>query len=206
MKRTSPESVRENLDELIRKHNLDYTAVSVMLKRNKAYIQQFIKRGSPKALSESDRETLALYFNVSQTELGGPPSLLHNAGAALHVISHVEDLNVTSIAMSENIAPIGNIASTRMKHLVIADDTMAPTLAPGDTIVIDTSETDICRDGIYLWYREGHAFVRRVTFNPIESSFIISCDNASRPEADFQGGTTSLKPPTGKIVWVAKRL
>lgn len=67
------DEVRRRLDELIRARGTDYLAVSRLLGRNPAYIQQFIKRGVPRALGERDRRLLAQYFGVSEEELGGPP-------------------------------------------------------------------------------------------------------------------------------------
>ena len=62
---------RQALDVLIRQRGEDYSSLSRLLGRNAAYIQQFIKRGTPKKLSEDDRRTLARYFGVDERELGG---------------------------------------------------------------------------------------------------------------------------------------
>mgnify|MGYP005839619919 CR=1 FL=1 len=67
------DEVRRRLDELIRARGTDYLAVSRLLGRNPAYIQQFIKRGVPRHLGERDRRLLAAYFGVDEAELGGPP-------------------------------------------------------------------------------------------------------------------------------------
>src|SRR3546814_14981547 len=66
------ENVREELDRLIRQRNMGYSAVSRLLNRNPAYIQQFIKRGSPRKLDDEDRRILAQFFGVDEQVLGGP--------------------------------------------------------------------------------------------------------------------------------------
>src|SRR3546814_11074759 len=66
------ENVREELDRLIRQRNVGYSAVSRLLNRNPAYIQQFIKRGSPRKLDDEDRRILAQFFGVDEQVLGGP--------------------------------------------------------------------------------------------------------------------------------------
>ena len=66
------ENVREELDRLIRQRNVGYSAVSRLLNRNPAYIQQFIKRGSPRKLDDEDRRILARFFGVDEQVLGGP--------------------------------------------------------------------------------------------------------------------------------------
>ncbi len=57
---------RANLDRLIRERGENYGAVSRLLGRNAAYIQQFVKRGTPRKLDEEDRRLLARYFEVDE--------------------------------------------------------------------------------------------------------------------------------------------
>ena len=66
------DDVRTALDALIHERGEDYSAVSRLLGRNAAYIQQFIKRGTPRTLAEEDRRRLAAYFRVPEERLGGP--------------------------------------------------------------------------------------------------------------------------------------
>ena len=49
-------------------------ALSAMLGRNPAYLQQWVKRGSPRVLAERDRRMLANFFGVPETVLGAEPS------------------------------------------------------------------------------------------------------------------------------------
>ena len=65
------EDARTALDRLIRENGEDYASLSRLLGRNAAYIQQFIRRGTPKKLDEDDRRTLARYFRVGEDVLGG---------------------------------------------------------------------------------------------------------------------------------------
>ena len=66
------ENVRDTLDRLIRDRGEDYAALSRLIGRNPAYIQQFIRRGSPRRLAENDRKLLARYLGVDESLLGGP--------------------------------------------------------------------------------------------------------------------------------------
>src|SRR3954470_23702962 len=61
---------RVALARLIEERGEDYAGLSRLLGRNAAYIQQFIKRGSPRRLAESDRRILARYFGVEEALLG----------------------------------------------------------------------------------------------------------------------------------------
>src|SRR3546814_12665181 len=68
----SNEAVRSRLDALISAKGEDYSSISRLIGRNAAYIQQFIKRGIPRRLSEGDRKRIARHFGVAEDELGGP--------------------------------------------------------------------------------------------------------------------------------------
>src|SRR5436853_7584908 len=62
------------LDRLIQERGEDYAGLSRLLGRNPAYVQQYIKRGSPRRLAEEDRRRLARYFGVDEALLGGVPA------------------------------------------------------------------------------------------------------------------------------------
>ena len=63
---------RAALERLCLERGEDYASLSKLLGRNPAYIQQFIRRGVPRHLKDSDRRTLARYFGVGEEVLGGP--------------------------------------------------------------------------------------------------------------------------------------
>ncbi|NCP10551.1 MAG: peptidase S24, partial [Sphingomonadales bacterium] len=70
------------LDRLARERGDDYASLSRLLRRNPAYVQQFIKRGSPRKLDEADRATLARYFGVAEAVLAGRDALPLPRGGA----------------------------------------------------------------------------------------------------------------------------
>ena len=65
-------AIRNTLDELIRSKGEDYASLSRLIGRNPTYIQQFIRRGIPRKLSEEDRRILARHLDVPESLLGGP--------------------------------------------------------------------------------------------------------------------------------------
>ena len=69
------DDVRLTLDRVIRERGEDYAALSRLIGRNPAYIQQFIRRGSPRRLAEADRRTLARYLAMDEKLLGAPEPL-----------------------------------------------------------------------------------------------------------------------------------
>lgn len=62
--------MREMLDRLRTERNISFAALSRMLLRNEAYLQQFVSRGTPARLAEDDRRKLAVFFNIDERELG----------------------------------------------------------------------------------------------------------------------------------------
>ena len=71
------------LERLIEERGEDYAGLSRLLGRNPAYVQQYIKRGTPRRLAEEDRRLLARYFGVDEALLGGPPRDDEGSGFAL---------------------------------------------------------------------------------------------------------------------------
>ena len=63
---------RAVLERLCAERGEDFAGLSRMLGRNPAYIQQFVRRGVPKKLGESERRKLARYFSIAESLLGGP--------------------------------------------------------------------------------------------------------------------------------------
>jgi SOS-response transcriptional repressor LexA len=62
---------RARLMELARARGVSLSALSAMIGRNAAYLQQFVRKGSPRKLEENDRRALAMFFGVDDAELGG---------------------------------------------------------------------------------------------------------------------------------------
>ena len=69
---TAEADARDRLMHLARSRGVSLAALSAMLGRNAAYLQQFVRKGSPRKLEENDRRTLATFFGVDEAELGAP--------------------------------------------------------------------------------------------------------------------------------------
>ena len=67
-----PNDPRKALERLCAERGEDFAGLSRFLGKNPAYIQQFLRRGTPKRLGEEERRKLARYFGVSQSLFGGP--------------------------------------------------------------------------------------------------------------------------------------
>lgn len=63
---------RSRLLALSSQRGVSLAALSEMIGRNASYLQQFVRKGSPRKLEENDRRVLARFLGVDEIELGGP--------------------------------------------------------------------------------------------------------------------------------------
>lgn len=76
------EEVRKKIGRLIVEKGLNYAQVSLAIGKNIAYIQQFIKNGSPRRLGEVERHKLAQLLGVDEQELTDIPLNIQNSAAS----------------------------------------------------------------------------------------------------------------------------
>lgn len=220
-------AVRQRLDGLIAARGEDYAALSRLIGRNPSYIQQFIKRGVPRRLSEDDRRRLAEHLGVAERLLGGPEeragrAVMARPGAAAATdFVLVPGLDIAASAGAGSLpgdeAPeavlafranwVRSVASGRVEALSVirvAGDSMAPTLADGDHILIDTDDRERLRDGIYVLRTDDALLVKRIGVNPATRRLTIRSDNPSYPSWDDcdPGGVAVI----GRVIWVGRRL
>ena len=222
-------AIRKRLDELISARGEDYASLSRMLGRNPTYIQQFVKRGVPRRLNEDDRRKLARHLGVAERLLGGPADApgvrsigQRGDGAAPpddYVLIATLDIGASAgsgaIADSENpiatlafqSAWVRTIASGRPEALSVIHvegDSMLPTLADGDQIVVDTDDRERLRDGIYVLRTDDALLVKRLGVNPATRRLSIKSDNPAYPSWDDCDPATVAV--IGRVVWVGRRL
>ena len=65
-----PPDARARLLELAQERGVSLAGLSEMIGRNASYLQQFIRKGSPRKLEEGDRRKLSQFFGVGESELG----------------------------------------------------------------------------------------------------------------------------------------
>lgn len=76
------EEIRKKISRLILERGLNYAQVSLAIGKNIAYIQQFIKNGSPRRLGEVERHKLAQILRVDEQELTDLPLNISTSSAA----------------------------------------------------------------------------------------------------------------------------
>jgi phage repressor protein C with HTH and peptisase S24 domain len=214
------ENARTALQRLIEERGEDYSGLSRLLGRNPAYVQQYIKRGSPKRLAEQDRRRLARYFGVDEAMLGGVAAEPVEGRGLEPVAVPLLDVGASAGAgaavgaerarahVAFDPAWLRSVASGGPEGLSIIrveGDSMLPALADGDEILVDRCDgRQRLRDGIYVLRLEGALMVKRLAFNPAARSVTISSDNPAYPSwNDCDPSDVEL---VGRAVWVGRRL
>lgn len=208
------EHVREELDRLIQERRLGYSSISRMIGRNSSYIQQFIKRGSPRKLDDDDRRTLASFFGVDEQVLGGPPAPMRDGLIEIPVLNVDASAGFGAIAESETahtrfgfderwLGRLTRAKSASLSIIHVLGDSMEPTLSDGDEVLVDASDQGSrLRDGIYVLRADDALVVKRVTLKPGGRKITISSDNSAYPSWDDVD--RSEIQVVGRVIWFGR--
>ena len=91
-----------------------------------------------------------------------------------------------------------------LRALRIDSDSMLPTLAAGDEVLIDCDDGQRLRDGIFVIRSEGALLVKRLSVHPVTKRLSVISDNPAYPSfADCDPGLVQV---IGRVVWVSRRL
>jgi len=209
-----PDDPRAVLDRLIRERGEDCASLSRLIGRNPAYVQQFIRRGSPRRLAEPDRARLARYFGVPETWLGAQaqrmpdrPALftvpvLDTAASAGPGAFGDDRRSAAGLGFSEGwLRRLRRHGGTDGLSVIgVRGDSMVPTLADGDEILVDETDRERLRDGIYVLRVDGALMVKRLVREG--DGFAVRSDNPRADPVDLAGGVDVV----GRVLWAGRRL
>lgn len=180
------ETVGEALERMAAARGVSLSELSRLIGRNLAYLQQFVRRGTPRHLAERDRQMIAQFLGVDEALLGGPPrdetvsvpylTVAASAGRGLiagdeRAIRH--ELFTARMLRGEGISP----AAASLIDAV--GDSMTPTILPGDRLLVDRSDTVPAHAGIFVVRRDEDLLVKRVRREGRE--LVLVSDNAAYP-------------------------
>ena len=209
---------RAVLDGLITQGCEDYASISRLIGRNPAYIQQYIKRGTPRVLNELDRNVIARHFGVDESLLGAP---VHTFMIAKKVVQiPIFDL-VTSVktgvfnrseGYTESIgfdqSWLANLTSSAPDNLAlirVEGDSMMPTLLNGDLAMVDVASIEASlEDGIYAVLMNARLHVKRIAVDPRNNQSSIFSDNLLYPAWD--GLDRHSVDIVGRVIWFGRSL
>lgn len=213
---------RVRLLELASAQDVSLSALSAMIGRNSSYLQQFVRKGSPRKLEEMDRRTLARFFGVDESELGAPEDNSSGPGSGSGKSPRGDWVDVPRLALGASAGP-GAVANgeqaigafrfaarwlrgqgldpAMLSAIAVTGDSMEPTLRDGDEILVDRTPRTL-RDGIHVVRIDETLLVKRLDTGRPGVIALVSDNPAYRavevPMADLE--------VIGRVVWKSGRL
>ncbi len=208
---------RTRLLDLAAARGVSLSALSDMIGRNSTYLQQFIRKGSPRKLEEGDRRKLAQFFGVSEQELGGTedlsspsrgkagewadvPRLALGASAGPGALA-ADELAVGALRFSQRWLREQGLDPAMLSAIRVQGDSMEGTLRDGDEILVDRTPRPL-RDGVHVIRSGDSLMVKRLDTGRSGVLALVSDNPAYR--------TLELAPEEvqviGRVVWKGGRL
>ncbi|AXU20029.1 transcriptional regulator [Novosphingobium sp. THN1] len=225
----SDDGARARLVSLATQRGVSLSALSALIGRNTTYLQQFVRKGSPRKLEENDRRTLAEFFGVPESELGASPRggvITAGQGAPRGVTPPraitAEWADIPRLPLGASAGPgtlpAEEIPSGRLRFnhrwlkgqglepamlsvIEVEGDSMEPTLRDGDEILVDRTPRPL-RAGIHVIRLDDVLLVKRLESGPGGMVRIIS-DNPAYPRLERLLNEVEL---VGRVVWKGGRL
>lgn len=213
-------NARDRLLQLSQERGSSLARLSEMIGRNTTYLQQFIRKGSPRKLTEEDRRVLAEFFGVSESELGGPEEKSYNPAKKLPLDVgwvDVPRLPLSASAgpgrMTDEEEPFDNFRFSRrwlreqgidgnfLSAIAVEGDSMEPLLRAGDEVLVDRSPRPF-RDGIHVVRLDDSLLVKRVAAQGGGRLSLLS-QNMSYPPIEVSVDDVEI---IGRVVWKSGRL
>jgi len=199
---------REALDGLISERGETYASISRLLGRNSAYIQQFIKRGSPARLDQSDIALLALHFDVPVEVLGGKegPTVGQRSIVKVPLLNGIGNDSRSQWRLVD-AAWLGRLCDqpASVAILPIVGEAMEPTLCNGDEVMISRVRfQESVREGLYAIRGSSEIFVRRIAIDPTRNRLTVLTDHPAYP--NWQGIQRKGVDIVGRVIWIGARV
>ncbi len=218
------EGGRQRLLELAQAGGVSLTALSDMIGRNPSYLQQFIRKGSPRKLEEQDRRTLASFFGVDESELGGPEERIqeNSYGRRRGVMQRPEWVEVPRLDIGASAGPgtlplselpfdtfrfsrrwltEQGLDGAQLSAITVEGDSMEPLLRDGDEILVDRSPRPF-RDGVHVVRLGETLMVKRVASAGAGRLALLSQNLAYPP---VEAGVDEVEI-VGRVVWKGGRI
>lgn len=221
---------RARLVALAAARGVSLAALSALIGRNTTYLQQFVRKGSPRKLEENDRRTLAQFFGVGEIELGasGRESVLAvgQGGVVTAPVgqraSMAEWADIPRLPLGASAGPGAltseEIPSGRLRFsnrwlkaqglepamlsvIEVEGDSMEPSLRDGDEILVDRTPRPL-RAGIHVIRLDDVLLVKRLEPGPGGTLRVIS-DNGAYPRTERPVEDVEV---IGRVVWKGGRL
>ncbi|WP_271300707.1 S24 family peptidase [Sphingomonas sp. CV7422] len=199
------EDPRRRLTALAAARGDSLAALSRMLGRNDAYLQQFVARGSPRRLADDDRRRLSDYFGVADSELGGPAASRLFALPRLDVAASAgpgafvdTEIVLGTAALDPALATQLGLRDGMAAIVRVRGDSMEPGLIDGDLIVVDRARArPDAQPRVHVVRIDGTVMVKRVARRG--GRITVTSDNPAAPPVP--AGAVEV---IGRVVWLMR--
>lgn len=208
---------RRRLLDLAQARGVSLAGLSEMIGRNSSYLQQFIRKGSPRKLEEGDRRKLAQFFGVGESELGGSeensrpalagkgdwievPRLALGAAAGPGALG-ADERPFDSFRFSRRWLKEQGLSDGQLSTIRVQGDSMEPLLHDGDEILVDRAQRTL-RDGIHVVRLGDALMVKRLAAAGPGRATLLS-QNYAYPPVEVALSELEI---VGRVVWKSGRL
>ncbi|MFA6219543.1 MAG: S24 family peptidase [Erythrobacter sp.] len=205
---------RLRLVELAEANRTSLAALSALLGRNPSYLQQFVRKGSPRRLEEQDRRRLAEFFGVGEVELGADPDhtrapredefitvprLPLDASAGPGAFS-AQEISFDSYRFSRRWLREMGLEGADLSAIRVEGDSMEPLLRSGDEIFVDRNKR--AGEGIHVVRIGDTLHVKQVQASAPGRIALISANEAYAPIELAREEVEVI----GRVVWKGGRV
>ena len=214
---TPPPGPRRRLLELAQTHGASLAGLSQLIDRNTTYLQQFVRKGSPRKLEERDRRKLAEFLGVGESELGAPEEKSYVAASRGPDWVEVGRLPLGASAgagaLAAHEAPFDafrfsrrwlrqqGLEGAQLAAITVEGDSMEPVLRAGDEILVDRAPRPF-RDGIHVVRVGEHLMVKRLASAGPGRLTLLS-QNLAYPPIEVAADEVEI---VGRVVWKSGRI
>lgn len=205
---------RARLVELAELSRTSLASLSSMLGRNSSYLQQFVRKGSPRRLEEQDRRRLAEFFGVGEVELGADPAhLSQRESGAFVAIPRLsldasagpgsygaEEISFDDFRFSPRWMAEMGLKGADLSAIRVQGDSMEPLLRSGDEIFVDRNRRG--GEGIHVVRIGDTLHVKQMQASAPGRVTLISANEAYAPIELSLGEVEVI----GRVVWKGGRV
>jgi len=215
---------RSRLLALATEQGVSLAALSAMIGRNPTYLQQFVRKGSPRKLEEQDRRRLAEFLGVEESDLGAPE---YNSSALVNALAGKRSgkdgwLDIPRLAVEASAGPgafaggdeaVGALRFSatwlrqqgfepgQLSAILVAGDSMEPLLRDGDEILVDRTPRPL-RDGVHV-VRVGDALMVKRVQTGVPGRIVLESQNPAYRPIELAPEEVEV---VGRVVWKSGRL
>lgn len=219
---------RGRLQDMVREKRTSLAALSRLIGRNPAYLQQYVTRGSPRHLDEPDLRTIARFLGVSERVIS--TRLFDTAGQRMPLSGGVEkpggatqdwvevprfnlgasagpgalpneEISYDGFRFSHKWLAEQGLSRKDLSMIQVEGDSMEPLLNDGDEILVDRAPRPF-RDGVHVVRLGDTLMVKRVA-SAGAGRFSLLSQNLAYPPVQAEADELEI---IGRVVWKGGRI